>query len=332
MENGSTTTYHDHAEPGEAQAGSGPDGHSAGEASPARGIAGALSRPISRRGFLKLSGQWALATGAASCGTYTYARLLEPQMVEFTRHNIGLERLGAAFDGLRIAHMSDIHMDNKEMNRGRLLEIVRAVNAEGVDLVLLTGDYVTEFAERFSPDLVHALSALAPRIGTYGVLGNHDHWSGADVMRRMLDNSGVKELRNSVHTIERQGQILHICGLDDIWENAHRPDQVLNALPPDGAAILLSHEPDPAPDWAAYGRFALNLSGHSHGGQVRLPLLGALRLPPLGVRLSSGRYQLGNMVHYTSRGIGSIPPHVRFLCRPEIPIFTLRNSPSEEAL
>jgi predicted MPP superfamily phosphohydrolase len=98
---------------------------------------------------------------------------------------------------------------------------------------------------------------------------------------------------------------------------------VIDQLPADGAALLLAHEPDFADTSAATGRFDLQLSGHSHGGQVRVPLVGAPRLPPLGRKYPIGVYQVGSMLQYTSRGVGMIPPRVRFCCRPEIALLTL---------
>jgi len=156
------------------------------------------------------------------------------------------------------------------------------------------------------------------------VLGNHDHWTDADMIHRVIKESGMVDLTNTVHTLDRRSAPLHLAGVDDIWEEHDRLDDVLAQLPYDGAAILLAHEPDFADTSAASGRFDLELSGHSHGGQVILPFVGPLRLPYLGRKYPLGRYQVGPMIQYTNRGVGMISPRVRFNCRPEITVFTLR--------
>jgi hypothetical protein len=117
--------------------------------------------------------------------------------------------------------------------------------------------------------------------------------------------------------------MLHIAGVDDVWEEHARLDMVLEQLPADGAAILLAHEPDFADESAATGRFDLQLSGHSHGGQVIYPFGGPPILPTYAKKYPVGRYQVSGMIQYTNRGLGMIPPHVRFNCRPEITVFTL---------
>ncbi len=142
-------------------------------------------------------------------------------------------------------------------------------------------------------------------------------------MRHVLASGGVTELRNHVRTLSRNGASLHLCGIDSALEGEECLERVLDGLPKEGAAILLAHEPDCADTTAATGRFCLQLSGHSHGGQVRLPLLTPLFLPPLSRKYPGGLYRVGGMLLYTNRGLGA-RPNLRFNCRPEITIFTLR--------
>jgi hypothetical protein len=147
----------------------------------------------------------------------------------------------------------------------------------------------------------------------------------AGLVRRILRESGIIEVGNSIHTIRRGESLLHIAGLDDYWEHKDRLDFVLKNLPPEGAAILLIHEPDFADISAATGRFDLQLSGHSHGGQVILPFFGPLVLPLYARKYPLGIYRVGQMFQYTNRGIGTIPPAIRFNCRPEITLLTLKS-------
>ena len=146
------------------------------------------------------------------------------------------------------------------------------------------------------------------------------------MVRRALKASGVRDLSNRFITLERQGAQLHIAGVDDIIEHLDRLDLVLNSLPEEGSAILLAHEPDYANTSAASGRFDLQLSGHSHGGQVVLPLIGAPILPRLGRLYPSGLYQVRGMYQYTNRGLGMTGFNLRLNSHPEVTVFTLESS------
>lgn len=277
---------------------------------------------MSRRTFFRRAA--ALAGGVVGLGATAsiYATAIEPGWLDLVRISLPLPRLAPQFNGYRIAHISDVHMD-EWMTYHRLRSIVDLINEEQPDLVAITGDFVTYAPQRYTPDLAAALGALTPRDAAVAVLGNHDHWTEPRTVRQALRAAGVIELGNAAHTLERNGVPLHVCGVDDVLVGAARLDQVLRQLPVDGAALLLAHEPDFADTSAQTGRFDLQLSGHSHGGQVRVPLVGAPRLPPLGRKYPLGQYQIGSMIQYTSRGIGMVSPQVRWGCRPEVAILTL---------
>ncbi len=280
------------------------------------------NQPISRRGFLKAAALSVLGTGLLGAGGYVYTNRVEPGWFDVTQISLTLPRLAPDFDGYRIVHISDIHLDIWTP-RDRLTQAVELINRQAPDLVAITGDFVTYLPGYFAADLAAVLSALAPRQATLAVLGNHDHWTDAATVRRVIAQSGIVELRNAVYTLRRGEAMLHIAGVDDVWERQDRLDLVLAQLPAEGAAILLAHEPDYADVSTAAGRFDLQLSGHSHGGQVILPFRGPLVLPDHARQYPVGRYQVGEMVQYTNRGLGMISPHVRFNCRPEITVFTL---------
>lgn len=267
-----------------------------------------------------------LAVGAAALGVggIAYARNIEPQWIEVTRLRLALPGLPGVFRGYRVAHLSDIHMD-RWMTPDRLAGVVQLVNAQQADLVALTGDYVTHGTRRPGAfrNLATGLGALRARDGVLAVLGNHDHWLDAGFVRRALRDAGVIELSNRAHDIRRGGAVLHIGGVDDYWTGHARLQDVLDDVPADGVAILLAHEPDFADESAPTGRFVLQISGHSHGGQVRLPLLGPPVLPPYGRKYPMGLYRVGGMLLYTNRGVGMLRPRVRLNCRPEITVYTL---------
>jgi hypothetical protein len=145
----------------------------------------------------------------------------------------------------------------------------------------------------------------------------------AEWVERSLSQAGVEVLRNSVKTIQRGGAKLNIAAVDDVRQKMDRLDQVLEMLPEEGAAILLAHEPDFADVSSLTGRFDLQISGHSHGGQIVLPIIGPPLLPAMGRKYPSGLYYVNNMLLYTNRGIGVTTINARFNCRPEITLFTL---------
>ncbi|MDP8973301.1 MAG: metallophosphoesterase [Actinomycetota bacterium] len=267
------------------------------------------------------------ALGVLLLGGFVYVRKVEPEDVEVVSVSLVLPRLDAEFDGYRIAQISDIHADDW-MTPGRVLGLANLVNAEAPDLVAITGDFATY--SRFRSLIRHASRLVAPlrRLhapdGVVAVLGNHDHKTDVRTVRRVLAASGVTELHNAVLTLRRGGAALHFCGLDDVREGTPDLHRTWRELPEEGAAILLIHEPNFADESAATGRFDLQLSGHSHGGQVGLPLLRYPFLPKLSRKYPAGLYRVVEMFLYTNRGLGA-HPRFRFNCRPEITVFTLRS-------
>ena len=277
---------------------------------------------VTRRGMLKLAVRSGIGIMGLNLGSLAWARTIEPDWVDVNHIRLRLPRLGAAFHGFRVVQISDIHIDDW-MTRSRLSHIVRLVNQQNPDLVAITGDFVTHYPRKYVDALTDCFSKLTPRHAAAAVLGNHDHWTNATLMRQMIRKSGMIDLNNAVHTLRRGKDVLHIAGVDDPWMRKARLDEVLPQLKAPGAAILLAHEPDFADDYAKYGVFDLQLSGHSHGGQVTLPGVGPLVLPPKGLKYHTGRYQVQDMTLYTNRGVGMVRPYVRFNCRPEIAVFTL---------
>ncbi len=242
--------------------------------------------------------------------------------VEFTSIRVCIPALPDSFHQYRIVQISDFHLGTW-IRRQHLEQIAYSVNALHPDLVVITGDFVNHGAEKYAPDLVEALSILKAKDGIISVLGNHDHWTNAEVVRWSLAQSNITELNNSVIGISRNGCTLHFAGIDDHLAGCDDLDAVLDQLPGDGAAILLAHEPDFAARSAKTGKFALQLSGHSHGGQIRLPVIGTPYLPPLGRLYPQGLYTINGMQLYTNRGLGTSWLGLRVNCPPEITILTL---------
>jgi uncharacterized protein len=260
--------------------------------------------------------------------TSVYVHKIEPNWFEVTNIDVKLPKLDPAFNGYRIVQITDLHAGDG-IARAQLERVIDAVNAQNPDLVVITGDHVSRLPRQHI-ELLDTLAKLNPRDGTLSVLGNHDVFNNPAPIRTAIEQAGIILLENSIHTITRDSvntalpgrATLHIAGVGDVFAQQDKLDLVLAQLPATGAAIMLAHEPDFADETAATGRFGLQLSGHSHGGQIRIPFYGGY-LPELARNYPIGRYQVGDMIQYTSRGIGMIKLYARFNCRPEISVFNL---------
>lgn len=282
---------------------------------------------ISRRDFVRLLGIFGLDVFLGAIVGWNYIDKIEPEWVEVKNVSLTLPRLPKSFSGFRLVQISDLHV-GYWMTPDRLTNILEMVKEQTPDLVAITGDIVLAYGglSPYKPIMdkyVNVFKSLTDTYTTVSVLGNHDYWYNAVNVKNALELAGVNVLMNSVFSLERSGERFHIAGLDDVYEHQHDLDAVLAALPEDGGAMLLAHEPDFADMSATTGRFDLQISGHSHGGQVVIPLIGPVVLPYLGKKYPSGLYKVGNMYQYTNRGVGMTMPSIRFNCRPEITVFTL---------
>ena len=272
---------------------------------------------ISRRKFLTYTGGSVLGVGLMGIGGAAWVTRIEPQWFEVTSTAVRLPNLDPHFDSLTIAHISDLHLGDW-MTRERIWGVVEQVNALHPDVIAITGDFVSRIWSSTPLDIVETLGRLQAREAKVAVLGNHDHWTNARVVGQAVHDAGIRLLLNEHVALRRGDAALYIAGVDDIWERQHDLDAALAGVPENTPVVLLAHEPDYADAVAATGRVGLQLSGHTHGGQVRLPLVGALELPYLGEKYDMGLYDVNGMALYVTRGVGMIAPHVRFNCRPEI--------------
>ncbi len=259
-----------------------------------------------------------------------YAGEIARHEIDVTYHKLSIPNLASPFHGLRVVQLSDIHLD--EYTEPFFLEqIVRRVNSLSPDLVLLTGDFVTRGSLTFVA-ANHAAQRCAEILKTiqcsekHAVLGNHDVTVGATLVTSALQRQGIPVLRNRFIVLTRNGDHLVLGGTAD--PGTEYPDLNL-AVPksPAGPVILMSHAPDYADFVVAHPRgpnVDVMLAGHSHGGQIRLPLIGPLVLPPLGRKYVEGAYRLDRMQLYVNRGIGTVGLPFRLNCPPEISHFTLQ--------
>ena len=276
------------------------------------------------------------AAGALGLGLPTYARFIEPWWVDRVRRDIPLEGLPAGFDGLRVAQLSDIHF-HRRVPLDLVAEAVRIVTEFDPHLVALTGDFLYGDDETLIHPLAEALSDLRAPLGVWAVPGNHDYWifslralpdlSGRErIVFEALERVGVRVLRNESVTLERKGARMDLVGLDDYWSGALHPSRAYRDTDPDRAALVLAHNPDTLAELT--GRRAdLILSGHTHGGQIRIPLAGPLLVPLHRTAFTKGLYRAGTRTIYVNRGLGFVWYPLRFGARPEIALLTLR-SPS----
>jgi predicted MPP superfamily phosphohydrolase len=279
-----------------------------------------------------------MGLAAAALGVGAYATLVEPRWLEVTTPAIRLPRLPPAWDGLRIAHLSDLHL-SRLVSRPYLARCIDAALAAAPDLILLTGDFITQ-SKRFIPPLVPLLSRLSAPHGVWASLGNHDHYVSPDAVAAAVEQGGLRMLRNRHVRLEKDGETLWLAGIDSMAGKQYRLScreqarvdqrmqrylgEALAGTAPDACRILLAHSPDIMPQARDAG-VDLVLSGHTHGGQVRLPLVGATVVPSrFGPRYAAGFFHEGETRLYVTRGLGVVRLPVRFLCRPELAIITLR--------
>ncbi|MGL5944185.1 MAG: metallophosphoesterase [Waterburya sp.] len=254
---------------------------------------------------------------------YIYGAKIEPNWIEVVPIQLTIPNLTTAFDGFKIVQISDLHL-NRFMPDKRLDRIIKLVNQQQADAIAITGDIITEGRSFNSQRIEAKLSQLVSKSGNLAVLGNHDHWGNTtNKLKQALVNSHITNLDNQVYVIERGTEKLDLAGLDDPFWGQGDLDKVVTQLPDDNAAIILVHEPDYLEEIAKTHKFALQLSGHSHGGQIRIPFLTPLILPYGGKRHFVGLNQVEDTVEYTNRGLGMTGLPFRFNSRPEITIFTL---------
>ena len=283
----------------------------------------ARTKLVTRRRFLKLGA--ALAAGA--CGAGVYAWQIEPHWVEVVCRDLPVANLPDALVGQTLVQLSDLHA-GPEVDDDYLLGAFALVEAMEPAFVVVTGDWMTSPEDE---EVEHALRVMRHlprgRLGTLGVLGNHDYGNlvtsheAADGLTAGLRDLGIDLLRNQRRTVEG----LTFVGMDDFWGPFFAPRRALAGLSPDAPTIALCHNPDAVdqPGWGDYSGWIL--AGHTHGGQCRLPWFRPPRLPVQNPRYVAGEVDLGNGRRlYINRALGHLT-RVRFNVRPEITAFRLTN-------
>lgn len=273
-----------------------------------------------------LQGALTAAVAAAVGWPFVERYLLQVEQVD-----VPIASLPAALEGLTIGLITDVHVGH--FAGAELAERVAAIMSRArPDLILLGGDLIHDDTPT---DLIvataRAFGALSAPLGRYAVLGNHDYAAGAQRLVSALHDAGVPVLVNEGRRIQAGQEALWLAGVDDFGVSTPDLEQAMRGARGERLTLLLVHEPDYADSLQVqqYGQsIQLQLSGHSHGGQVRLPGIGPVHLPPYARRYPMGlqRAEGSDMWVYTSRGIGVSGPPVRFLCPPEVTLLRLRRA------
>jgi hypothetical protein len=255
------------------------------------------------------------------------AAAIEPYQIEITRQMIKLAKLPPQFHGFRLVQMSDIH-HSAFLGEAEIAEAAHRANALKPDLIALTGDYVSHSAA-YIAGCARALSRLRATYGVFAVLGNHDHWTDAEMMAAALEQAGIRVLRNEGMRIERQGAHFWLAGIDDLLVGRDDLPAALAGATRHEARILLAHNPAIIREAAREG-VDLVLSGHTHGGQINWRLLAGRQdraaarwLGRPSRRFLRGHAHLGATQIYVNRGLGTVVVPLRYGCPPEITVLEL---------
>jgi predicted MPP superfamily phosphohydrolase len=264
-----------------------------------------------------------IAVAAAALAVARFA--LEPWWLTRRDVEIRIPKLPDELEGLTIAQLSDFHrgpwVPASLLRRG-----VEAAMELKADLIALTGDFLSVHS-LYAGSLIELLKGLHAPLGVYAVLGNHDIWvRGQKALQEGFRRIGIELLVNRAVKLLHRNTEFWVVGVDDWMAGSPDLEEALKGIPPGKFRLLLAHEPDFA-DQAALRGIPLQLSGHSHGGQFRLPGLGPVWLPPMGRKYPMGLYRLrGGTQVYTNVGLGVVSPPLRLSCRPELTHLTLRSA------
>jgi predicted MPP superfamily phosphohydrolase len=286
---------------------------------------------LTRRAFIRLCllGAMTLIGGRG---------FINSRRLELIQLRVRLKRLPWAFDGLKAGQITDLHA-GPLVPSGLIREGVDLIMAERPDVIVLTGDFVSGatkilwttyggFKERHYTYCMEELGRLKAPLGVFAVFGNHDFWSGPEVtakVARGLEGIGVRVLRNEAVALETKSQQLYLVGVDDYWESSYSLNEALKGIPEHTCRILLSHNPDVNENIASLKKsIDFVISGHTHGGQIVLPFIGAPYLPsPFGQKYRAGLVRDGARQTYVSRGLGLFFVSFRLNCPPDVSVITL---------
>jgi uncharacterized protein len=260
----------------------------------------------------------------AVSATAAYARLIEPYNYRISETDIFIRDLAPAFEGFRITQLTDIH-HSRILGIDEVRRVVRLAQQTKPDMFVLTGDYSTSYRRYIEP-CAEALAGLSAPEGVWAVLGNHDHYTDPELTTRALQRQHIAVLDNAHTTVQRGSDAIQLSGIDDWTWNAVDWTRAFAGLKHKTPTILLSHQPTVL-DFEQTKNVSLILSGHTHGGQLDLPVLGApARFATKDLKYARGLFRSGETQLYVSTGTGVIGLPLRFGVRPEIAVLRLRGN------
>lgn len=285
-----------------------------------------MKKKLTRRTFLRRTiGSFLTVFGLSSGGSF-YANRVEPSLLEIKQQQIKHALIPTSFNGMRMVQFSDTHL-GFQYNSKQFQKLVNKINDLQPDIILFTGDLMDE-PNKYSElnKLMSLLKNLHAPLGKFCIFGNHDHGGyGSEIYRNIMESTNFTVLLNDSKPIKlKDGSSIYLLGIDDAMLGHPDIPLALKKVPDNQFKILLSHAPDLADDAAKYP-IHWQISGHSHGGQVKIPLIGALVKPPFGRIYPEGLYTIGDdhsLSLYVNRGIGTTRLPFRFMAKPELTIFT----------
>ncbi|MEH7382344.1 metallophosphoesterase [Bacillus sp. JJ1533] len=284
-----------------------------------------MAKKYTRRQFIKRTFAATSTAVIASSFGYWYARYLEPKQLEVSNHKIRHPAIPKAFHKIKIVQFSDTHVGH-HFTLEQLQRIVDKINGLKADLLFFTGDLMDEPNKYAATNhLIPILQQLNAPLGKFAIYGNHDHGGyGSEIYKNLMNQTGFTLLMNTSEEVYVDDSKISIVGLDDVMLGRPNFEQAFKDVDSSSFTILLAHEPDIA-DRAEEVGAHMQLSGHSHGGQIQLPFVGPLITPPLGSIYYEGDHLIGpnKMFLYVNRGLGTTRLPLRFLAKPEISVFTL---------
>ncbi|MGE7779328.1 metallophosphoesterase [Peribacillus sp. NPDC097264] len=284
-----------------------------------------MSKSISRRTFIKNSLRTLATVTGLSVGGGYYAHNLEPKWLEIKHNFISHPLIPKGFDGMKMIQFSDTHL-GFQFQLSDLQAIVEKINQMDPDIVLFTGDLMDE-PNKYNAqnEIPPVLNQLKAPLGKFSIFGNHDHGGyGSEIYRDIMEKSNFTMLQNNSARVSLlSAEEIFLTGVDDAMLGKPDFEKALSGIPKGGFTIMLSHAPDLADISSTYD-IHYQISGHSHGGQVQIPLIGALVTPPYAEKYTEGTFDLGSLTLHVNRGLGTTRLPYRFLSRPELTIYELR--------
>lgn len=264
-----------------------------------------------------------LGAGLPSAG---WAAAIEPTLLSVTRCDLTLPRWPKALDGFRLAHLTDLHF-RPGTDEALIGKLRSALADEQPDLIAISGDFVIHDPSSLS-ECLRALKGISAPHGIFASPGNHDCWHFTpSQLKKEIEGAGLAFLENTGSTVTIKGESIFINGLDSFWGGHPDPTRAWKGCPRNSPVLSLVHEPDPFADLQPLKPLDLQLSGHTHGGQCRVPFLNYAPIKvKYGRKFIYGEFQQDHSRLFVGRGLGTVGLRVRFACQPELAILRLRSA------